>query len=211
MDQEDKTEQQTEATEETTPAETTAGPAETGKPKKKTGMTPLILLAVFVVVAVMTIVQMNKGNASGGCYVVPRSAFGQAPQQQWIEADTAPEADYLASFSLSVPEQPSAKYTEAHYWVYTSQIYEIRYANSNDEEGLRITKGNVCGNPVYDVDQKYKSTNIIDIDGKEVTEYGDETTVSIATWVDGDYSYCIGAWNDPLTKETMDALIAQVK
>lgn len=207
MDQEEKTEQQTAVEEETALTE----PAKAVKPKKKNGLTPMILLAAFIVVACMTIVQMNKGNASGGCYVVPKSAFGQAPQQTWIEADTAPEADYLATFSLSVPENPSAKYTKAHYWAYTSQIYEIRYADSDDEEGLRITKGNTCGEPVYDVDQKYKSTNIVDIDGKEVMEYGDETTISIATWVDGKYSYCIGAWNDPIVKETMDALIAQVK
>jgi hypothetical protein len=211
MDQEDKKEEVNEVSEETekAPAEETKQPKHDNK-KKGLSITAIIL--IVIVGGAFTIIQYYKSNSSSkGCTVVPQGAFGQSQQQQWIEVEDIPTADYLATFKLSVPENPAPAYPTAKYEVYTSQIYEIRYYNSSDEEGLRITKGIMCGQPVYDVDQKYKSTNIVTLGDKEVTEYGDGDTISIATWTEGEYSYCIGAWNAPIAKDAMEKMIAEVE
>lgn len=193
--------------------EITEEPAAPVPPKKKDSksFTFAVLAMILVVVGIMTFIQLRKGNADQGCTVVPQAAFGQSQQLQWIDSEDSLTADYLAKFKLTVPDNPAPDYPTPHYYVYTEQIYEIRYYNSNSEEGLRITKGKTCGQPVYDVTQKFTSTNIVNIGDKEVTEYGDQTTVSIATWTSGEFSYCIGTWNEPLTKEAMEKLVSEVE
>lgn len=211
MDQEEKNETAEVKEETETPVETKT-PETPKKPvKKKNALTPFILAAIVIVVGIMTLSQTLKGQTNQGCTVVPQAAFGQSQQLQWIDSEDQLTADYLAKFKLTVPDNPVPDYPTVHYYVYTEQIYEIRYFNSNSEEGLRIAKGKMCGEPVYDVTQKFTSTNIVQIGDKEVTEYGDATTISIATWTSGEFSYCIGAWNKPLAKDTMEKLISEVE
>jgi|GEM_PF-1125157 len=211
MNQEEKKEQaeavETEEKEQPA-AEQDAKPA---KPVKK-NLTPYLLIVAALVIGIMSIINLNKNkDGTQSCVVVPQAAFGQSQAQVWTELESPATAQAIAKFTLEVPETPSQVYTDAHYYVYTQQIYEIRYLNSNGEEGLRIAKGIMCGSPVYDVNETYRSTNIVDVGDKEVTEYGDGTNISIATWVSGEYSYCIGAWNAPLSKDAMEQLITQVQ
>lgn len=224
MDQDKNTEvveTNTEPTEPTTETkvETEVEPTNTEVPqdqqppqKSNSKVTMYILLAAAIVVGILTIHQMGLGSSKDeGCKVIPTSAFGQGPQQMWMELDTDVAAAEGAKFTLEVPENPIAGYTNKKYEVYTYQIYEIRYYNDAQEEGMRISKGIMCGNPVYDVNEKYKSTNIVEVGDLEVTEYGDGTNVSIATWESGDYSYFIAAWKDALAKDEMEELIKQIQ
>lgn len=183
-------------------------------PKKHTmNLVPVILLLAGIGVAITTIINYANTNKDGeqSCVVVPQAAFGQSQAQSWIQMDNRTQAAIVADFDLTVPDNPSSEYTVEKDLVYTKQIYEIRYFNASDEEGLRITKGKMCGQVVYDVTEKYRSTNIVTVDGREVTEYGDGTTISIATWTSGEFSYFIGAWNAPMTKDAMETLISKVQ
>lgn len=183
------------------------------QPAKKKSITIYLLIAAALVVGILTVRQLNVGGSSGekACNVTSHSAFGQGPQQVWMDLDTADGAEAGAKFSFHVPEDPIQGYASKKYRVYSLQIYEIQYFNDSDEEIMRLSKGKVCNNPVYDVNEKYKSTNIVTVGDHEVTEYGDGTDVSIAEWVSGEYSYFIAAWKEPLTREAMEKLILQVE
>jgi hypothetical protein len=221
MDQEEKKEQSEEVQEtpvkepvaEAPDNKETAAEGKDPQPAKKKSITIYLLIAAALVVGILTVRQLNVGSSSGeqACNVTSHSAFGQGPQQVWMDLDTADGAEAGAKFSFDVPEDPIQGYASKKYRVYSLQIYEIQYFNDSDEEIMRLSKGKVCGNPVYDVNEKYKSTNIVTVGDHEVTEYGDGTGVSIAEWVSGDYSYFIAAWKEPLSKDAMEKLILQVQ
>ena len=183
----------------------------TNKKASKKQMSFAVLTIAIVVVLFMTIMQLNSKGGEEKCEVVPQAAFGQSQSQAWSELEGSAAAAAIAKFSLDVPTDPIEGYDDVHYLVYTQQIYEIRYLDDNANEGLRIAKGKMCGKSVYDVNNDYQSRTIEQIGDVEVTLYGTEDTVSIATWVDGDYSYFIGAWDNPITKEQIESMIPQIQ
>lgn len=173
--------------------------------------------AAFLAVLLIMLINFFKtgGSSTAKCQVVPQAAFGQSQAQGWTEMKGPADSKAIAGFELDVPDDPAKGYEEKVYRVFTKQIYEITYYNdadhTSDHEGMRIVKGIMCGQPVYDINKTYPSQNIVTVDNKEVTEYGDGDMVSVATWTDGEYSYAVGCWNVPIDKKEMESLIPNIK
>lgn len=153
----------------------------------------------------------SQQDTINGCNMNPQSAFGQSTASVWTDHEGYASAKVIAGFDFDTPEDPSAVYTNVHYRTYTSQIFEIYYTNDAEEEGLKFSKAYTCnGAQVYTASRQFRSVVIEDVGGYEVQESGDGETVSIAFWVDGDYSYTILA-NDPLPKDRIEELILETK
>jgi hypothetical protein len=174
----------------------------------------ILMIAALVVVAIMGIKSLVTSSSSSTqtCEVVPQSPFGNSQQQTWYEAKSEPEAKAVGGYDIEYPDSVDGNDTKK-YVALTKQVMEVRYYDG-DTETARITKAYICGNQVFSflyVDEtKYTSTNVVKVGDLEVTERGDGNTVSTAEWVDGDYSYSIGTWNDPLTKDEIEALIEDI-
>jgi len=173
---------------------------------KKNSLMIIIMAICLVFVFVMT---KKNTDTSNTCQVEPQAAFGQSRSPQWVEYNGPATAQAIAKFSLEHPDEING-YSDKKYYVFTGQIYEIHYM-SGDEEMVRLAKGKMCGNDVYDITQDYRSKNTVTIDGIDVIEYGDGESVSIATWIDGEYSYFIGCWNSPLSTSEIEKLVKIVK
>lgn len=178
--------------------------------KKSSNKLPLILIIILVaaVAGIMTVRQV-RSNGKTGCQTM-QSAFGQAQSQTWVQMNTAAQAAIGAGFELNYPDTAvNTDYDSVQYWSYTQQIDEHRYY-SGDKEVFRIAKGKMCGEALYTPTSTYASTVIAQVNGHDVTEYGDGSTVTAVSWVDGAYSYFIGCFGKPESKEEIEQLAAEV-
>lgn len=181
--------------------------------KKQGNKLPFIVLALLViaVVGVMTYRQMHTGGNENTCTVVPRSAFGQGQTQSWVEMKSAATAAIGAGFELDYPQEAvNSSYDSVKYWCYTGQIDEHRYYEG-ETEVFRISKGKMCGQALYTPDSTYPSTVVAKVGDVEVTEYGDGNTVTAVSWTSGEYSYFIGAFGTPMSREEFETLVREVK
>lgn len=178
----------------------------------KSNLVSMIVIGLLAVVAFVFI--MFKSGALDGndaCVIVPQSAFGQSEQQVWTELTSPETSKAVAGFYLSVPEVP-VEYETLSYRVYTKQISEMRYINSSMTEVLRVSKGLMCGADIYDVNMQYPCRNVVTVGDLEVTEYGSTLdSVALASWVNGEFSYFVGAFAGEISKDEMEALILSIE
>ena len=185
---------------------------ETAAAAPKNNPVMMIVLAVLAIAAFVVVMYKSGAiSTEDSCSVVPQAAFGQSQSQVWVELDSPATAHAVAEFWLNVPEELPFDYEETAYRVYTKQISEIWYFDEEGTEIVRISKGIMCGGDIYTANETYNCNNIVEVGDLKVTEMGNDLeSVVIATWVDGDYSYFIGAWNS-LSKEEMEALILEIE
>ena len=172
----------------------------------------LVIVAAGVIVFTL-LSQNSRSSTVDGCRVNDYSPFGQAQQGVWVDLNSYAEAYAVSNFDMEYPGQPLADYPEEHFRAFRRMFMEVYYTDSSGEEGVRFTKGYTCnGSEVYDLkDMTFRSTMIETVGDIDVTERGDGDTVSVATWYIGDYSYGIMALDHPLSKETIEAMIPQLK
>ena len=184
------------------------------KPEKKIDMKSIAMIVMLIgAVAVVGFIMSITGQfkTSKGCNVNPQSAWGQTTPSVWVELNSYAEAKAVTVFDFETPENPRSGYDNIHYRAYTREIFEIWYTDDAGKEGIRFSKKHSCdGSEIYEVEKKYRSVNIVDVGGVDVTEYGDGETVSYAAWAIGDYSYAILAIDDPLTKEELEKFVPQL-
>ncbi len=176
----------------------------------------LMMVLAAAVVVIMMIVQNIHNNNSGvqKCEMVPQSPWGQSSPPVWVDTKTPTETRALTGFEMTIPDAPEG-YENAVYKAYTLQVFELRYLNDEGKEGLRVDKAKLCGQDVFDYlytdKSDFNSITKVEIGDLKVTEKGDGEKISVASWIVGEYSYSIGAWDNPLSKEEMEALVLQVK
>ncbi len=108
-------------------------------------------------------------------------------------------AEEAVGFTLTVPESV----TPENYVVISGMILEV------DFEGgyLRKAKGS------EDISGDYNAYDVTDTktaDGKTVTLKGNGGKVMLATWADGDYTYCVGI-SDGASEETILSLVNEIR
>ncbi|HCK87399.1 MAG TPA: hypothetical protein DHW39_01170 [Erysipelotrichaceae bacterium] len=152
----------------------------------------MIMMLVAGAAMLFLMLRGRTGGVTEGCMANQTSPFGQAQQSAWVDLPNEHQASTAAGFGLEYPEFESSVYTEKKFRAYTEQVFEVWYEDSAGNEGMRYSKAHTCGmKNVYIADFKFKSMNIEEIDGKEVSLYGDGKGIGFVTWDDGEYSYCI--------------------
>lgn len=179
------------------------------------GRTAILLVAAIAVV-VMMIMNLGKDkNGQQACEIVPQSPFGQSQAQIWVDLEDDLQAKGIAEFGLEYPDGPEG-YDIKVYRVYTRQISSIYYQNEDGREGMRIIKGKMCGADVfesgfYNDGNSYTFINVVEHDGKKITLKGNQNGVQVASWVEGDFSYAVGVWNNPVEEEAMLEFVDQTE
>lgn len=195
-----------ENTEET---EGTAGEKQpSGKAPREISMKTLVmLLAAAGVVVVMLISNITGKDGTEACEIVPQAAWGQQEQQIWIDLNSDLEAQGIAGYGLTYPEGPEG-YENKVYRVYTKQINSVYYVDEDGHQGMMIVKAKFCGQDVFEAGYytdktEYTFTQIVEEDGKKISMKGNSEGVQVATWTEGEFSYAIGVWSNPVSQEEM--------
>lgn len=211
-------EEKTTEQQETTVQETGENSSNPGgnQPREISMRTLVMLIAALSVIVVLLVSNFGKGNNDEACVIVPQSPFGQSQQQIWIDLDGDLQAKGVAEFGMTYPDGPEG-YDKKIYRVYTKQINSLYYINDdNGKQGMMIVKGKFCGKDVFESGfytdgVEYAFINKVQDGDLTVTMKGNESGVQVASWVEGEFSYAIGVWNDPVTEEEMLKLISQTE
>ena len=129
------------------------------------------------------------------------------------EVGSLQAASSLAGFEMIVPKTKTSEY-EVAYLVYHGDgiaMIEVNYkAENGTDRGyyVRKAKGNEDISGDYNT---YASTDIEKRDGRVITLKGNDDKWSLATWSANGYSYAIGLQNQSMGKETILALVKEIR
>ena len=184
---------------------------------KKSGISAKTYVLIVIAIAAIGVLIMTltngkelQGNACGVNY---QSPFGQQQTAMWIDVDSLRAASLIANFEAEIPENPQPDlYPNTNFRAFTNVVIEEWFTNDAGEEGVRFSKAYTCdGSELYEPNVTFRSTNIVDVGGLEVTERGDGETVSMASWSIGEYSYSVLSLKTPLEKDVLEELDKEMK
>lgn len=170
-----------------------------------------IIMLVAAIGVVMYMV-FGRGNNEDACVVVAQSPFGQSQQQVWTDLDSKLQARGVAGFDLEVPSELEETYTDVSYRVFSYQISEVTFHDEQGKDIIRIDKAKYCGKDILNTDDNtYAVITKVEIDGKQIKERGDGEKFTAISWVDGEFSYGITAYQGGIDQETIQKYVAQIK
>lgn len=126
----------------------------------------------------------------------------------WTECLDIEEAEKNAGFSFDIPETIEGYKIG---WIQNldqSMIEVIYEAVDASDDTIYIRKGSGADDISGDYNSYSESKQII-IDSYDVTMKGDNGTVSLATWTDGEFSYAVST--PKMSEEFVTAIIQQMK
>ena len=183
-----------------------------GKNKKQEFWSAVLLFVVAGAAVIFLTVRSGAGNAQTGCKASEVSPFGQASQSVWVELPNAHQASTAAGFEMEYPAWQSDVYKTEKFRAYTDQVMEVWYVDDQGNEGMRFSKTHSCGaKDIYKINVKYRSMNIVDIGGREVSLYGDGDGILFATFEEGEYSYAIQCISNPQDSSVIEEMTKALK
>ena len=124
--------------------------------------------------------------------------------------DTLDEAAKIAGFSLEAPTE-YADYNSLVIQAIADDMIEVIYFDAEKtHEGLRIRKANGTDDISGDYNE-YKEVNVVKVGDLEVTEKGNDGSISVATWTDGTHSYSINVDEALLNADDIAKLVETIK
>ena len=187
-----------------------------GQQPREISMKTLVLLVAALGVIVMVMIgAFGKGGQEEACVIVPQSPFGLSQKQMWIDLEDDLQSKGIAEFGMTYPEGPEG-YEKKIYKVYTKQINSVYYVDDEGKAGMMIVKAKFCGKDVYESgfyndSVEYAFINKVEDGDRIITMKGNQNGVQTASWIDGEFSYAIGMWNDPVSEEEMLKLVHQTE
>ena len=125
----------------------------------------------------------------------------------WTDCGTLEEAEEKSGFSMEVPET-IGEYSKTLIQNMDQEIIQVFYEKNGTDDSILIRKGtgsdDISGD--YNKYTEIKETQIGDV---QVTEKGNDGTVSLATWTTEDYSYSISV--PGMSEDEIAVIIEQVK
>ena len=183
-----------------------------GKNKKQEFWSAILLFVVAGAAVIFLTLRNGGGNAQTGCKASEVSPFGQASQSVWVELPNAHQASTAAGFEMEYPAWQSDVYKTEKFRAYTDQVMEVWYVDDQGSEGMRFSKTHSCGaKDIYKINVKFRSMNIEDIAGREVSLYGDGEKILFATFEEGEYSYAIQCVTNPQDSSVIEEMVKQFK
>ena len=124
--------------------------------------------------------------------------------------DTLDEAAKIAGFSLEAPTEYADYKTTLIEAIEDDMIEIIYFDAERTHEGLRIRKANGTDDISGDYNE-YKEVNVVKVGDLEVTEKGNDGSISVATWTDGTHSYSINVDEALLNADDIAKLVETIK
>lgn len=164
-----------------------------------------ILIAVIAIAAIFMIFK-KQGNI-----LMNPDEWGIGGRRSYVYVDfqSQTQADQAAGFSLSAPEAING-YSNRTYAIVEDYISDVRYADDEGRVGVIVHK---CKkNDLEQADKnEYRQTNILEIDGVEVSLKGADDLVQSMTWAEGGYYYqVLTSENAKMSEEDMTSLLSQI-
>lgn len=128
--------------------------------------------------------------------------------EPWTECSDIEEAEKKAGFSFDIPETIEGYKIGLIQNQDQSMIEVIYEAVDSSEDTVYIRKGSGTDDISGDYNSYSESKKVI-IDSYAVTMKGDNGTVSLATWTDGEFSYAVSI--PKMSEEFVAAIIRQMK
>lgn len=128
----------------------------------------------------------------------------------FTDCETVADAEKLAGFTITAPDSVFGDRTLSGIRAIEGQMIELIYQKDGDADTeLRIRKG-VGSSDISGDYTRYVMTSTEEFSGRTVTVKGNDDTVSLLTWSDGDYAYSISDATGA-EKLAMTALIEDLK
>lgn len=105
----------------------------------------------------------------------------------FIPCDTLEDAAKIAGFDITVPESITG-YGTKEISAIEKEMIQVIFSDGDNKTYFRKGLGNEDISGDFN---EYSSVKKVEIDGFDVTVYGDGDTVNTAVWYDGDFSYAI--------------------
>ncbi len=115
---------------------------------------------------------------------------GEAAGNPWAEVATMEEAEALAGFALTIPEELSLKYPRQRISVIAEDCIELCFLDADGAESFCIRKGRGS----EDVSGDYTAYGTVrerSVGEQRVTVKGEGDRIFAAVWTDGDYAFAI--------------------
>ncbi|QOX62063.1 DUF4367 domain-containing protein [Anoxybacterium hadale] len=111
----------------------------------------------------------------------------------FVDCSTIQEAEDLAGFTAILPQRIPDGYSLDSIQAIKNDLIQMIYENGEGEITYRQAKGSddISGSYV-----EYPEENTMTLGSLEVTVKGNEGTVSVATWVNGAYTFALMADSD---------------
>ena len=175
--------------------------------KKKKGV-PFWAAIVVIIACVGVLAMVLRQN---GSLIMDPEDWGIGGRRSYIyvQLKSASQADKSANFTFAVPDSINGV-SNKEYWIVKDYIYDVRY--TDDDGTVEYILHKCERNDLETADTNtYRQSNIVDVDGIEVTEKGQDDLVQSATWSAHGYYYQILTRDDNmLDVDTIAALIGQI-
>lgn len=125
------------------------------------------------------------------------------------EHETLEAAEAAADIEMTVPDDILGSKPTVFLTWYERAYIDAVYTDADGNNTARVRKAAGSDDISGDYND-YTEVNTETIGGNTVTVKGEDGRIMVATWTDGEYSYCISA-DAGLTVDELAALIAEVK
>ena len=125
----------------------------------------------------------------------------------WTDCESMEEAEEKAGFSMEVPDAIN-DYSMGLIQNLDQEIIQVFYFKDGSDDSILIRKGTGADDISGDYNE-YTETKEVQIDDVQVTEKGNDGTVSLTTWTTEDYTYSVSV--PEMTADEVTAIIEQVK
>lgn len=171
----------------------------------------LVILIAFALLSLIGFVANRNSNTSYSEKETLIAPFGQQETQVWTTLESLDLCEIVAEFDMEIPEDPAPGYENIVYRAYTKQIIEVQYQNDDGTVGMAIRKGLGTSNDLSGDSNSYRKVEVLTIDGQDYTFKGDGTNISLVTWNDGTYAYCLACEVATQSEERAIELVQQIK
>lgn len=124
----------------------------------------------------------------------------------FIQCDTMEDATKVAGFEMEVPDA-IGEYSKYQIEAIDKDLIQVIYQKG--ETSLLVRKA-VGSEDISGDYNDYSETNTVTVGNLEVMMKGEKGMVSVATWMDQDYSFAIDAQDSPMSSEEVSTLIESV-
>lgn len=168
-----------------------------------------IWVAVLVVVGCLVI--MGMVFSKQGSMLMDPDEWGPGGKRSYIyvEFDSEFEADHAANFDSTTPDSINGCSNKS-YAIIEDYIYDTHFKDSDGNVKVIVHKCKKDSLEEADTNE-YKQTNIVNVNGIDVSLKGADDLVQSMTWSDGGYYYQVLTADDAKMSESdMTALVSQI-
>lgn len=147
------------------------------------------LVTTMAIISILVLAGCSKSTTAEDNVAEATTQAEQMPSPI-TEYGTLEEAEKAVGFNITAPEAIGECHIESFSTI-SDDVIQIDYTNDDGRE-ITIRKG-AGSNDISGDYNEYEESQECVLDGKDVTLKGNNDSVSLATWTDGEYNYSVSA------------------